>query len=69
MCWPEKVGDPCRQVFLGDNLEVVVDVAATWVCPDDDRDESCEVAHFQGRMTVRSGEEGDQVEVEGSCGC
>jgi hypothetical protein len=69
LCMLERLGDRCAMRFKGAGINVVIDVSATWVCPDDPDDESCEVTKLEGNLTITMGKARELQSVVGGCGC
>jgi len=68
-CQPARAGGRCALKYRGNGLRVVIKARATWVCPDDDTSESCEVVRLSGQMTAQVADVERTVEVSGDCGC
>src|SRR5262245_8052084 len=66
-CWPSRLGGQCRLKYRGDEVIIVIDARATWICPKDD--ESCEVVQLKGKLTTHVGDDHSVIEVHGECGC
>ena len=60
------IGKREKYVFRGEGVEVVADYVVTWICPP--ANESCEVTHYDGKLTVTRGSEKQTIVVKGLCG-
>ena len=68
-CSPSRIGGRCTLRYDAENVRVTIKATATWVCPENDDDESCEVVRLRGILSARMGGAVESHEVEGECGC
>jgi hypothetical protein len=55
-----------KHFYRGEGIEVVADFVVTRVCPPDC--ESCEVTHYDGKITISRGDAKRTIAVQGICG-
>src|SRR5262245_51492564 len=68
-CSPSRVGGRCTLKYRNDELRIFIKARATWVCPEGDEFESCEVVQLRGQMAGQAIGVEEVVEVQGECGC
>lgn len=62
-----KKGTRFTKNYRAQDTKVIVEFTATWLCPP--KDESCEVTHYDGTLSVLKGSRKETVKAKGDCGC
>jgi hypothetical protein len=68
-CSPSRVGGRCVLKYQDNSVTVVIKARATWVCPEGEDAEACEVVRLRGQLSGHMIGRKEVVEVQGECGC
>jgi hypothetical protein len=69
MCMLDRLGERCVKRFKAENFQVVIDVKATWVCPDAPGSDNCEVTELEGKLKLQSVDKRKVINIKGVCAC